>query len=850
VARKKGRKSRALTPSGEPEVPQVTGGPKVPPPAPTLGAQADKILPMDIEDEMKHSYLDYAMSVIVGRALPDVRDGLKPVHRRILYAMNEMGLAPNKPHRKSAKVVGEVLGNYHPHGDTAVYDTLVRLAQDFSCRYPLVDGQGNFGSVDGDPAAAMRYTEVRLASIAMELLTDIDKETVDFRPNYDESRQEPTVLPARLPYLLINGSAGIAVGMATNIPPHNLSEVVDALAAMLDDPEIKVEELIKIVKGPDFPTGGYILGKEGIRQMYLTGRGQIQMQARAKVEEDKKGRKKIIVSEIPYQVNKAQLIESIANLVQNKKIDGITDLRDESDREGMRIVIEIGKHDNAEVILNQLYKHTQMRETFGAILLALVDGTPRVLNLKGLLHYYIRHREEVVTRRTEFDLDKAEKRAHILEGLKIAVNNLDRIIKTIRTSSTVDEARQSLKKFFKLSDIQAQAILDMRLQQLTQLERKKIEQEYLEVIKTIETLKGILASRKKILAIIKDELLQAKAKFGDARRTEIIGKAQEMEVTDLIADEDVAVTISHAGYIKRMPVSTYRAQRRGGRGVTAAGTKEDDFMEQLFMASTHDALLFFSRMGQLYWLKVYEIPEAGRAAKGRPISGLVRLKEGDAIAAAIPVKNFEKQYLLLATRYGMVKKSRLEEFSKPRAGGILALKLQKGDAVIGVEVTSGKEEVALATKQGKGIRFKESKVREMGRTAKGVRGLSLSKDDEIIGMTVVHSVKNTFLTVTEHGFGKRTQVSDYRLQNRGGKGLINLKVTDRTGLVVDVKEVVDDDELMVITAQGITLRTRVKDMKVQGRNTQGVRLIRVEDKDRVVAVARIAGKDEEEEEKK
>ncbi len=810
-------------------------------------AVKEKYQAVDIESEMRGSYLDYAMSVIVGRALPDVRDGLKPVHRRILFAMNEMGVLHNKPYRKSAKIVGEVLGNYHPHGDVAVYDTIVRMAQDFASRYPLVDGQGNFGSIDGDSAAAMRYTEIRLDPIASELLADIEKETVAFGPNYDESREEPLVLPSKIPNLLINGSAGIAVGMATNIPPHNLGEVVDGLVAMLDNPEIKVEELMKYIKGPDFPTGAYILGKDGIRSAYQTGRGMIQMQGKAKTEEDKKGRKRILITEIPYQVNKAQLIETIADLVQNKKIEGISDIRDESDREGMRVVIEIGKHENAEVILNQLFKHTQLRETFGVTLLALVDGQPRILNLKGMLYFYIKHREDVIVRRTQFDLNKAEKRAHILEGLKIALSNLDRIIKVIRGSASVDEAKKSLVKFFKLSPEQAQAILDMRLQQLTSLERQKIDEEYLQLIKTIETLKGILASRRKILNLIKEELLEMKQKYADPRRTEIIGKAENLEIEDLIAEEDVVVTISHQGYIKRLPVSTYRAQRRGGRGVAAMGTKEEDFVEQLFTATTHDFILFFTRQGYVHQVKVYEVPEAGRQAKGKAIGGMIRLKEGDTVAAAMTVKSFEKQFMLMATRKGMLKKTALVAYSHQRAGGILGLKLQKNDEVIGVEMTNGKEDIALATRIGKGIRMKETKVREMGRAAKGVRGIKLSKDDEVIGMAVIHGNKGTFLTVTENGYGKRTSVSDYRIQNRGGKGMINLKVKEKTGKVVDAKEVSDEDELMVITAQGIMLRMKVKDIRTQGRNTQGVRLIRLGEKDSVVAVARIAVKDEEEE---
>jgi DNA gyrase subunit A len=811
-------------------------------------AEGEKILPVNIEEEMKHSYIDYAMSVIVGRALPDVRDGLKPVHRRLLYAMWEMGLDPSKPYRKSAKIVGEVMGNYHPHGDSAIYDTMVRLAQEWNMRYPLVDGQGNFGSVDGDPPAAMRYTEARLAKVSGEMLADIEKETVDFTPNYDESRLEPVILPVKLPNLLVNGSAGIAVGMATNIPPHNLGEVADALCLLIDNPEATVDELAKVVKGPDFPTGGYILGRDGIRDAFRTGRGSIQLQAKASIETDKKDREKIVVHELPYQVNKAQLIEAMAELVRDKKVEGVKDLRDESDREGMRIVIELQKDANAQVLLNQLYKHTNLRTSFSIIMLALVDGQPRILNLKGLLHFFILHRKEVIVRRAKFELAKAERRAHILEGYKVALDNLDAVIKLIRASKNTEEAREGLMRRFKLSEIQAVAILELRLQSLTNLERKKIDDEYLEVIKTIERLKGLLASDKKILALIKEETLAVKEQYGDPRRTEIIAKAQDLTVEDLIAEEQMVVTLSHGGYIKRLPVGTYRSQKRGGKGVAAMGTKEEDFVEALFVASTHDVLLVFTNIGKVHWLKVFEIPETSRAAKGKHISNLLQMAKDEQVASVIAVRDFQQEaFLVMGTRKGLVKKTKLEAYGNPRNGGIIAITLTEGDTLIDVQLGTDKEDLVLATFEGMAIRSSLEEVREVGRVGQGVKGVTLEKKDYVVGMEVVRDPKGTLLTVTQHGFGKRTDLEEYRQQGRGGKGLINMKVTDKTGNVVAVRSVRDDDELMVISTNGTMLRMKIADIKTIGRNTQGVRLIRLQDQEQVGAVARVvASKDDEE----
>ena len=807
----------------------------------------ENIQGVNIEEEMKSSYIDYAMSVIVGRALPDVRDGFKPVHRRILYGMWEMGLDHNKAYRKSAKIVGEVMGNYHPHGDSAIYDSMVRMAQEWNLRYPLVDGQGNFGSVDGDPPAAMRYTEARLAKISQEVLADIDKDTVDFGPNYDESREEPLVLPVKIPNLLVNGSSGIAVGMATNIPPHNLGEVIDALCALIDDPDITIEALMKIVKAPDFPTAGFILGKDGIKDAYRTGRGSLTIQARAEVEPDKKDRERIVVTELPYQVNKSALIESMAELVRDKRIEGIRDLRDESDRDGMRIVIELSQGAVAQVVLNQLYKHTNLRTTMGVIMLALVNNQPRVLNLKGLLHYFIEHRRDVVLRRTRFELAKAERRAHILEGYKIALANLDKVIAIIRRAKNTEEARDGLMKAFSLTEIQTNAILELRLQQLTNLERQKIEDEYLGLIKLIEQLKALLNSEKKLMAGIKEELIKVKADYGDVRRTQLAAKAGELNVEDLVADEDVVVTFSHAGYVKRVPASAYKAQKRGGKGVAAMGTREEDFVERLFVASTHDTLLIFTNLGKVYWKRVFEIPEASRAAKGKHLSSLLPIRqEGIAAVFAIKDLNKEKADLVMCTKQGLVKKTALQEYSNPRSAGITAITLTKGDELIGVQMTDDKNDLIMATHEGMSIRFPMKEVREIGRTGQGVKGISLEKDDYVVDMVVVVDPKGSLLTIGESGYGKRTELTEYRVQGRSGKGLINVKVTEKTGKVVGVKPVADDDELMLITNVGTMLRMKVGDIKTTGRNTQGVRVIKVKEDDRVVAVAQLAAKDEEE----
>ncbi|MFA5146494.1 MAG: DNA gyrase subunit A [Candidatus Omnitrophota bacterium] len=809
-------------------------------------ARNEKVVPVYIEEEMKDSYINYAMSVIVGRALPDVRDGLKPVHRRILYAMKELSLEHSKPYKKCARIVGEVLGKFHPHGDVAVYDTLVRMAQDFSMRYPLVDGQGNFGSIDGDSAAAMRYTEARLAKISDLMLLDIEKNTVDFTPNFDGSLQEPSVLPACLPNLLVNGSSGIAVGMATNIPPHNLREVADAVIFVIDNPDCEPKDLLKKVKGPDFPTGGIIRGTEGIKNAYTKGRGLIRIHARAFIEEQKNGKEAIIIKEIPYMVNKSNLIESIADLIQAKKVEGITDLRDESDKDGMRIVIELRRGENANIILNQLYKHTQMQETFGVIMLALVDGRPRVLNLKEMLAEFIKHRKEIVVRRTRFDLEKAQDRAHILEGFKIALKDLDRVIKTIRASENPQVAKEELMKKFDFSDRQAQAILEMQLQRLTHLERDKIEKEYLDLIKKIELFKSILASEKKVLEIIKDEMKVMAETFGDDRRTEVTAEFEELEIEDLIAEEDVVITISHAGYIKRLPVSSYRKQRRGGKGVTGADMKEEDFVEHLFVASTHDYLLFFTDKGIVHWLKVHEIPEAGRASKGKAIINLLSLSAGEKISAFVPVREFkEGRFLIMATKNGVIKKTSLTAYSHPRKGGIIGIGLEKDDELIAVELTGNEEDILLATRLGKAIRFKESQVRDMGRAAKGVKGITLGKKDSIIAMKVVRQ-DQTALTVTQQGFGKRTHFKEYRIQSRGGKGIINIKVTGKNGEAVGLEAVSDKDELMLITEKGMIVRCPIKDIRTTGRSTQGVRLMKVETADKVSCIAKIVPEDEEE----
>jgi DNA gyrase subunit A len=801
-----------------------------------------KIL-VNIEDEMRQSYLDYAMSVIIGRALPDVRDGLKPVHRRILYAMNELGMAFNKPYKKSARIVGEVLGKYHPHGDTAVYDSIVRMVQDFSLRYPLIDGQGNFGSIDGDSAAAMRYTEVRMAKVAREVLADIDKETVDFGPNFDESLTEPLVLPARIPNLLVNGSAGIAVGMATNIPPHNLGEVVDALVALIDEPTMEIRELMQFIKGPDFPTAGFVHGISGIQEAYHTGRGVIQMRARAVIEKSKKGDKEqIIVTELPYQVNKARLVEKIADLVREKKIEGIADLRDESDREGMRIVIELKRNEIARAILNQLYAHTQMQSSFGIILLALVGKQPRVLNLKAILREFLSFRREIVLRRTRYDLRKAEERAHILEGLAVAIANIDEVVALIKASKNAEAAREALMKRFGLSEIQAKSVLDMQLHRLTNLEHEKLLEERRELLAQIEEFKKILASEREVFRVIREELVEVKAIYGDERRTEIIPEENEISYEDMIVEEDMAITVSHGGYIKRNAVSLYRSQHRGGKGVTGMETKEEDFVEYLFVASTHHYMLFFTDKGRVYWLKVHEIPPAGRAARGKAIVNLLSLSPDEKISAMMPVREFdEARSVIMCTARGIVKKSSLKDYSHPRAGGIIAIILDDGDELISVKQTDGNQDIFLATRQGMAIRFPESDVRVMGRVTRGVKGITLKKDDAVIGMEILRTGA-AILTVSRFGYGKRTDAGAYRRQSRGGRGLINLKITDKNGPVVGILQVVDEDELMLITQSGMIIRTTAKGISIIGRSTQGVRLMGMGDGDAVMGVAGLGEK--------
>lgn len=807
--------------------------------------ERERVVPVLLEEEMKSSYIDYSMSVITARALPDVRDGLKPSNRRILVAMNDLNLAPGRPHRKCAKIAGDTSGNYHPHGEQVVYPTLVRMAQDFNMRYPLVDGQGNYGSIDGDAPAAMRYTEARFTPFAMEVLADLEKDTVNFVPNYDGTREEPVVLPSKFPNLVCNGSSGIAVGMATNIPTHNLSEVVDALVALIDDPEFEEEKLIKYIQGPDFPTGGIIYGRSGIREYFKTGRGRLVLRARANIERQKSGKESIIVTEIPYQINKANLLEKIADLVTNKVIEGISDLRDESDREGMRIVIELKKETPAEITLNQLFKLTQMQSTFGVIMLALADGVPRVLNLKELLTLFIEHRHTVITRRTKYELAQAEHRAHILEGLKIALENIDAVIKLIKSSKDPAEAKDGLMKKFNMTEIQAQAILDMRLQRLTGLERKKVEEEYLELIKLIATLKGILESKAKRMNIIKEELLALKKNFGDLRRTEIREEEEEFTIEDLIAEEDMVITVTHYGYIKRLGIDAYRRQGRGGKGVIGIETREEDFVEHLFIASTHDYILFFTNIGKCHWLKVHEIPVGGKVTKGKSITNLLDLAEGERIRAFAPVKEFvENRYVVMSTKKGTIKKTELSAFSNPRRGGINAINIDEGDELIEATVTDGTCDIVLGTKEGLAIRFPEDKVRSMGRTAYGVRGVSLRGKDEVVGMVVIKR-EATLLVVTENGFGKRTPISDYRVTNRGGKGVINVKTSERNGKVVAIKEVLEEDELMIITEKGIIIRQPVKQIKEIGRNTQGVKLINLDEGDRVVDVARVVKSEEE-----
>ncbi|NOY12442.1 MAG: DNA gyrase subunit A [Deltaproteobacteria bacterium] len=805
---------------------------------------------VNIVDEMRKSYMDYAMSVIVGRALPDVRDGLKPVHRRILFAMHDLGNDYNKPYKKSARVVGDVIGKYHPHGDTAVYDTIVRMAQDFSMRHPLVDGQGNFGSVDGDSAAAMRYTEIRMDRLSHELLADLEKETVDFGPNYDDSLEEPLVLPCKFPNLLVNGSEGIAVGMATKIPPHNLGEVIDGLVALIDDPRLSIETLLEKIPGPDFPTAGFINGKEGIHEAYTTGRGVIQMRARALVEVDRRsGREAIIVTELPYQVNKARLIEKIAELVKNKRIEGISDLRDESDRDGMRIAIELKRDMVPGVILNQLYKMTAMQSSFGIIMLAIVSGQPKVLALREVLDSFIDHRREIVTRRCIFELKKAEARAHILQGLKRALENLDEVIQIIKTSANSAEAKQRLVERFSFSEIQAQAILDMRLHRLTGLEQNKIIEELAQIMVQITRLKEILASEVEILKIIKTELLEIKEKFANPRRTEIIDRTADLTLEDMIVEEDMVVTVSHGGYVKRNAVSLYRAQRRGGKGKTGMRPKDEDFVENLFIASTHSYVLIFTTLGKVYWLKVHEIPQGGRASRGKAIVNLLSLAPEEKVTTILPVKEFEEdKYIVTATARGIIKKTALMSYSNPRAGGIIALTIDADDCLIEARLTDGKRDLILASRNGKSIRFPESNVRSMGRPARGVRGMTLDDDDEVIGLqSVTDNTALALVTITENGYGKRTDIGEYRVQSRGGKGIITIKTNERNGKVVAIKLVEEDSDLMFITDRGKLLRTRVGNIRSIGRNTQGVRMMVLEEGELIVSVAKLAEKEEADE---
>jgi DNA gyrase subunit A len=806
-------------------------------------------VPVYIEDEMRQSFMDYAMSVIIARALPDVRDGLKPVHRRVLYAMYDMGNVYNSPYKKSARLVGDIIGKYHPHGDAAVYDTIVRMAQDFSMRYPLVDGQGNFGSIDGDPPAAMRYTEIRMAQLADEILADIERDTVEFVPNYDDSLREPAVLPSRIPNLLVNGASGIAVGMATNIPPHNLGEVIDGIIALVENPDITIKELMKLIPGPDFPTGGFIHGKEAIVQAYTEGRGIVQMRGKAFTETVKRtGKEQLIISEIPFMVNKTRLIEQIAQLVQEKKVDGISDLRDESDREGMRIVIELKRDAVSEIILNQLYKHTALQESFGVNMLAIVEGRPKLLNLKQALLAFVEHRKDVVTRRTAYDLRKAEERLHILEGLRIALDNLDAVIRLIRQSQDPKAAKEGLMASFGLSEIQAQAILDMRLQRLTGLERGKILQEHRDTVELINQLRAILADEKEIYKIVVDELKEIKVKFGDERRTQIVARAEEISIEDLIVDEDMAVTISHDGYIKRNPVTLYRAQRRGGKGKIGATTKEEDFVEYLFIASMHSYILFFTTTGKVYWIKVHELPQASRAARGRPIVNLLNLKAGEKVSAFLSVREFQNgRYVVFATKRGLIKKTELMAYANPRANGIRAIALEDQDEVIGVRLTDGQQEIILSTAAGQSIRFPEEQVRPTGRDTYGVLGMRLDDGDGVVSMEIL-SLGYDILSVADHGLGKRTKVDEYRLQSRGGRGIITMKTTEKTGPVVGVQQVTEDDQLMLVTNGGKIIRLRIKDIRVIGRNTQGVRLIDLDEGERVVSLARLAEKEEDEEE--
>lgn len=803
----------------------------------------EKIIPVSLEDEMKSSYIDYSMSVIVSRALPDVRDGLKPVHRRILFGMKELGVTHSKSFKKSARIVGEVLGKYHPHGDTAVYDSMVRMVQTFSLRYPLVEGQGNFGSVDGDSPAAMRYTEARMANISDLMLKDLEKNTVDFTPNFDDSLQEPTVLPSYIPNLLINGSSGIAVGMATNIPPHNLSEVIDGLLALIKNPDLTSEKLIKYVLAPDFPTGGIIYGYEGVKSAYTTGRGIIKIRARANTETLKNGRENIIVTELPFQVNKSNLIEKIAFLVRSGKQTDISNLRDESDRDGMRIVIELKKDAQPSVVLNQLFKHTQMQNTFGVIMLALVNGRPQTLDLKSMMQHFINHRMNVLIRRTKYELETADKRAHILEGYIIALDNIDAVIATIKKSKDAETAKINLMNKFKLSEIQSKAILEMRLQRLTGLEREKIENEYKDIIKLIENLKGILSNEERRYLIITEELKEVKDKYGDERRTEVVKDFEEFSIEDMIAEEDVVVTISHSGFIKRFPVSGYRKQGRGGKGVTGAGTKNEDFIEHMFVASTHHYILIFTDKGKCYWLKVHEIPEAGRTARGRAIQNIIQKDKEENITAFVAVKEFtDEQNLIMATLKGTIKKTILSAYGNVRRGGINAIKIVKGDKLISVKLTDGNNDIVLGTRNGYAIRFNEKDVRPIGRTATGVRGVRLGKDDIVVGLVVMKR-QATILVVTEKGYGKRSDINDYRTTHRGGKGVITVKTTQKVGKLISMMEVVDGDELVIITTRGMVIKQGIKNIRVMGRNTQGVRVIRLNEGDSIADIAKVV-KDE------
>ena len=806
----------------------------------------EKIVPVDIEEEMRGSYIDYSMSVIVARALPDVRDGLKPVHRRVLYGMQDLGLGSGRPYKKSARIVGEVLGKYHPHGDTAVYDTMVRMAQEFSMRYALVDGQGNFGSVDGDSPAAMRYTEARLSRLAEEMLRDLQKDTVEFVPNFDETLTEPSVLPALVPNLLVNGASGIAVGMATNIPPHNLSEVIDGCIAFIKNPEITTEKLMKHITAPDFPTGGIIYGYEGVQNAYKTGRGRVVVRARATIETAKNDRQSIVIAEIPYQVNKANLIEKIADLVNEKKLEDISDIRDESDRDGLRVVIELKRDANAGVVLNNLYKHTQMQVTFGVNILALVEGRPKVLTLKEMTQRFVEHRNEVIVRRSRYELEEAEKRAHILEGYIIALDNIDAIVRLIKKSRDVEAAKIGLMKRFKLSEIQAKAILDMRLQRLTGLERKKIEEEYRETIKLIERLKAILKSKQLQMEIIKEELLDIKKKYGDDRRTEIVYKAEEFSIEDMIAEEQVVVTISHNGFIKRFPVSGYRRQSRGGRGSTGAAPRADDFIEHVFVAGTHDYLLLFSNKGRCYSLKVFEIPEAGRASRGKSIAHLIAKRSDELLASFVAVKNFEDPvFILMVTEGGMIKKTSLGEFSNPRKTGIVAVGLGAQDRLIDARVTDGNQDVVIGTRNGLAVRFHEREVRPMGRTAAGVRAMKLGRSDKVVGAVALRRSGTTILVATEKGFGKRSETDEYRVSHRGGKGIITVRTTEKTGKMVVIKEVVHGEDVVIVTSGGKAIRQHVSEIRVAGRNTQGVRLIRLGGNDSVADVAAVMSEDQE-----